>query len=181
MARASILGLYNYDPDIFAELSFPEGIDKATAISTIIFQNAELGLLYTDPETLKTAIGAWSYASQYTWEKYARILSLEYNPIWNKDGTITETEEIGRERSSSGTGENKVSAFNETTYQNRVKDETETEASESETREYTRVEQGNIGVMSTQSMIREEEQIAKFNVYDEISKDFKNRFCVMVY
>lgn len=181
MARASIVTLYNYDPNIFEDLSFPEGIDRAIAITTILFQNAELGLLYTDPETLKTAIGAWSYASQYTWEKYARILTLEYNPIWNKDGTITETEETNRELESDGTGENKVSAFNESTYQNRSKDETHSEGTEGETREYTRRETGNIGVTSTQSMIREEEEIAKFNVYDEISKDFKARFCIMVY
>ena len=177
MARASILGIYNYEPDIFADVNFPDPIDKATAISTILLQNAELGLLYSDPETLRTALGAWSVASQYSWEKLAATLELEYNPIWNKDGTITETEKVTLD--ADGTNETQVSAFNESTYQNRSKD---TVAQDNTTeRTYERVEQGNIGVTSTQQLIKEERQTAEFNIYDRISEDFRNRFCIMVY
>lgn len=177
MARASILGIYNYEPDIFADVNFPEPIDKATAISTILLQNAELGLLYSDPETLRTALGAWSVASQYSWEKLAATLELEYNPIWNKDGKISETETI--QRTGGGSNETKVSAFNESTYQNRAKDEST--ANETVGRQYIKEEQGNIGVTSTQQLIKEERETAEFNIYDCISEDFRNRFCIMVY
>ena len=177
MARASILGIYNYEPDIFEDVNFPDPIDKATAISTILLQNAELGLLYSDPETLRTALGAWSTAYQYSWEKLAATLELEYNPIWNKDGTITETEKVTLD--ADGTNETQVSAFNESTYQNRAKD---TVAQDNTTdRTYERVEQGNIGVTSTQQLIKEERETAEFNIYDRISEDFRNRFCIMVY
>lgn len=40
---------------------------------------------------------------------------------------------------------------------------------------------GNIGVMSTQDMIKQEREIAMFNVYDIIIDEFKQRFCLMVY
>lgn len=40
---------------------------------------------------------------------------------------------------------------------------------------------GNIGVMSSQSMIQEERNIALFNMYDIIIESFKERFCIMVY
>lgn len=40
---------------------------------------------------------------------------------------------------------------------------------------------GNIGVMSTQDMIRQERSIDLFNVYDIIIEDFKMRFCILVY
>lgn len=40
---------------------------------------------------------------------------------------------------------------------------------------------GNIGVMSTQDMIKQERQIDLFNVYDIIIEDFKMRFCILVY
>ena len=40
---------------------------------------------------------------------------------------------------------------------------------------------GNIGVMSTQDMIKQEREIALFNLYDIIIDEFKQRFCVMVY
>lgn len=40
---------------------------------------------------------------------------------------------------------------------------------------------GNIGVTSTQQMIREQRNIELFNMYDIIIEDFKMRFCILVY
>lgn len=40
---------------------------------------------------------------------------------------------------------------------------------------------GNIGVTTTQKMIREEREIAEFNIYDRMIEDFMNRFCIMVF
>lgn len=40
---------------------------------------------------------------------------------------------------------------------------------------------GNIGVTTTQNMIKQERQIDLFNVYDIIIEDFKMRFCILVY
>lgn len=40
---------------------------------------------------------------------------------------------------------------------------------------------GNIGVTTTQKLIREQRVIDLFNVYDIIIEDFKMRFCVLVY
>lgn len=40
---------------------------------------------------------------------------------------------------------------------------------------------GNIGVSTTQQLIREEREVVKFNIYDYIINSFKNRFCLLVY
>ncbi len=40
---------------------------------------------------------------------------------------------------------------------------------------------GNIGVTTTQKLIREQRDIELFNVYDIIIEDFKMRFCILVY
>ena len=40
---------------------------------------------------------------------------------------------------------------------------------------------GNIGVTTTQKLIKEERQIDRFNPYDMIIEDFKMRFCILVY
>lgn len=40
---------------------------------------------------------------------------------------------------------------------------------------------GNIGVTSTQELIEQERNIAKFNVIDYIIQSFKDRFCIMIY
>lgn len=44
-----------------------------------------------------------------------------------------------------------------------------------------RVEQGNIGVTSTQSLIQEQREVVKLNILDYIIEEFKNRFCLKVY
>ena len=40
---------------------------------------------------------------------------------------------------------------------------------------------GNIGVTTTQKLIREQREIDLFNIYDIIIEDFKMRFCILVY
>ena len=40
---------------------------------------------------------------------------------------------------------------------------------------------GNIGVTTTQEMIEQERRIDLFNIYDIIIKDFKMRFCILIY
>lgn len=40
---------------------------------------------------------------------------------------------------------------------------------------------GNIGVTTTQEMIKQEREIATFNIIDVIITSFKNRFCLQVY
>ncbi len=45
----------------------------------------------------------------------------------------------------------------------------------------TDIEQGNIGVTTTQQMIQAERDLVRFNIYDLIIEDFKQRFCVLIY
>ena len=40
---------------------------------------------------------------------------------------------------------------------------------------------GNIGVTTTQQLIREQREIDLFNLYDIITEDFKMKFCILVY
>ena len=175
----SILALYNYDNSIFDGLKMPQDenfvdiLDKDTVIDTICSQNAELELLYSDPDTMKKLIKLWSDSSQYSWQKLAESLYFDYNPIWNKDGTIKEHETGG----SGSSSEEKVAAYNSATYEPRSYSNGRVDSG----RDLERTEQGNIGTVSTQKLIQEEREVAMFNIYDRISEDFRNRFCLMVY
>lgn len=40
---------------------------------------------------------------------------------------------------------------------------------------------GNIGVTTTQTMLQQEREISDFSIYDAITNDFKQRFCLLVY
>lgn len=192
-ATLSILGMYQYDPTIFDEMLLPEGMDRDTIVNNILMECAELESLFPNPNFLKTAIGLWSKKEMYTWQRVWNASQLEYNPIWNKDGTITDTEtrDITNTRNLASSGSTssteQVSAFNESTFQN--KSQVSGTASGSDTGtvrdagtiSHTIRETGNIGVTTSQQMLKEEYEVSQMNPYSMIVDSFKNRFCLLVY
>lgn len=110
----SILGAYNHDPTIFEGLTLPSEpwtkdyadlfktfpqMDKAVLISNLLLECAELSLLHTNTDFLKEEIRLWSQMHALDWQQLYETMFYHYNPIWNKDGVIAETEtenETGR-------------------------------------------------------------------------------------
>jgi len=228
-AGISIIGMYEYDPTIFENLHVPSGVSADVVRRWILHKCGNLATMYTDADYLKTAIGVWCDAHQWEWTKLNATTQFVYNPIWNKDGTITETHVHGAQSESdtygqdaqstqygatektrtngakSGTMENSVQGFNSGSYVPSDKTETtdaqsiDTEAdathtdtttrqartdshtAQSYTDTDTRVESGNIGITTTQQMIREEREVARFSIYEHIADDFKQNFCILVY
>ena len=85
--------------------------------------------------------------------------------------TTSETHNYGKtETTAYGKTENKSGSFN---YGHTV--------NEQDSKEYANHAHGNIGVTTTQKLIREQREVAEFNVYDRIIKDFMDRFCIMVF
>ena len=135
-ATLSILGLYQYSPDVFDLLKLPVGVSLDSVRDNILMELAEQELLYPSGAFMKTAIGIWSTKQLPVWEKLYATTKLEYNPIHNYDRTEEWTEEETGNRNESRTqsqesnGESSetvqnsgedtfksdVSAFNETTY-----------------------------------------------------------------
>ena len=240
MSKLSILGLYKYDQSLFDNMQLPADFtadDRETLINNLLMECAEFECTYPAFDFCKAAIGIWSKARLRVWQKLYNTMFLEYNPIWNKDGTITETrtkeysgEKAGTVESSKeaesergdahslirtetgdsdSTTENKTAGFNSSDYVKKdnstidgswSESETTTDrhtitgndsetgsttesgtTSGEETEEYTRIEQGNIGVTSTQQLIREEREVAMFEIDEMIINDFKKQFCILVY
>lgn len=90
----SIMGMYEYDPTIMDGLNVPDGVDKEDVINNIMLECAELELIYPRLETMKLAISIWSNSNQLTWNKLYKTMTIDYNPIWNVDADITDTEKI---------------------------------------------------------------------------------------
>lgn len=159
----SIMGMYEYDNSLFDGLDVPTYTDdsgtvhvvnKQDVINSILLNCAELEVLYTNFDTMKLAIGVWSASEQDTWRKMFESQKLKYNPLWNVDADIVN---IGS-----------VMGFNE--------DENWSDAAK-ETQRRT----GNIGVTSSQSLVREYRDVADFSIIRFITESFKKRFCLMVY
>lgn len=88
----SILGMYQHDETIFNNMWLPVGLDKETTVKSILFECAELEILYPEIEVLKKAIELWSKSNQYSWQKLYNTMFFDYNPIWNVDANIADHE-----------------------------------------------------------------------------------------
>ena len=201
--RLTLIGLYeNYSDSLFANLSFPVGIDAETFIDTLLLRYGECPLIYPDFDFMVLAIGAWSRKWH---DNFARIFSAfneEYNPLHNYDRTEEWTEkeiedknlnrDTETEENRSGNTESKVSAFNETTYS--PSDYSEDSATnnsegnekinEDNTRDTVRKGRiyGNIGVTQSIDMLRNEvEYRSANNAYDIFAEMFYKEFCMYVF
>lgn len=197
MTLLSVMGLYQFDDTLFDVMTVPDGVDHDAVVAAILTECAELEIMLPDPDVFKTSLEYWSRAQLPIWTKLYNTTNLEYNPIWNKDGTITETRNLGRtdnetrnlanSAETSATGQ--VSAYNSSTFQNADRQTMNGSGTDtgtinrtgSDTGTVTRRETGNIGVTTTQQMIREERDISTFNIYDYIVNAFKYMYCLGVY
>lgn len=194
----SIAGLYSFNDHLFDDMYIPESLDRDTVVASIIMETEGLEALYVDVPFMMNAIKYWSITMRHKWDKLVASMNFEYNPIWNKDGVRTHTEEENKssERdetvadSTASTSNNFGAGFNTTsgltnrerdTVQNSGQVKTDDDLKESTKRESKDVEQGNIGVTSTQQLIKEEREVADINIYSIIAKDFKHKFCIQVY
>lgn len=199
----SVLGLYNEDDTLFEDFLLPESdhIELNTLVENILAECAELEVLYTDPVMFKHILKYWSKSRLHVWQELADTMDYDYNPIWNKDvhdhevihhtKDMTTTYSDQASNSSSGTTTNQAVAFNSGTFDDREKDissgsmsstdnsTTRDAGAQDENREL--ISQGNQGVTSTQQMIKEQREVSEFSLYAIIIKEFKLRFCLLVY
>lgn len=190
--------MYNFDKSIFDCIDLPDNLSTADFINTLLTQYGELPVLYSYPPLLKSLIATWSNTSQYTWAHLSETLKAEYNPIENYDRTETSTDvftgttktNATNNATSNGTGKTQVYGYNNltspaddsasetTSASNSTSDSAETNTST--TAHDSRVH-GNIGVTTTQQMLQSERELAMFNIYDIIAKDFQKRFLIWIY
>lgn len=223
-----LIALYNWDSTIFDGLKVPtaadlnpdiEYISPIPALSNadlrdeLLAQIGEMTPLYNQPDVLKHMIATWARTQKPVWVKLWQTTLYKYNPIWNKDGTYSET--LTRSGNNSGgnsakgsnssndtlthgrTDTHSVTGFDTNAFSNSYRDQASgsdiNKGSESfsnsgdysgkysESQMLTRTEHGNIGVTTTQAMIKEEREAAVFNMYDYIIEAFKKRFCLLIY
>lgn len=180
-ALISIIALYKAQPDLFDDLHIPPALNREALIDELCMECGEMNLTITNPQVLKIAIDRWSSTRIEVWQHLFDTTQYVYNPIWNKDGVIKETEKMTSKSSMDGTDTDETSAYNSTTYQPNNKTTIDHDTAGEANVERTRTEHGNTGITTTQQMITEEREIADFSLYRLIIDEFKRRFCIMVY
>ena len=203
-ATQTLLGLYqiglNRDQNFFDHLTFPEGIDHDLAVTNILHQAGDFEVLYPDLQFMCDGCEMFSLKWKRTFEKWLEVMAEEYFPLDNYDRkeawsdsyseSTSHLESLSTSESSSMSGhtstsdstsnsaltDNDISAFNANTLQNDTSAATNAlTAGQSSHR--GRVH-GNIGVMTTQSIYREQWDLQNLNLYDEIYRLFAREFLI---
>lgn len=204
-ATMTMLGMSNYVPDLFDDLTFPAGIDKETAVDEILLKCGEFEVLYSNPAFLKTAITHWGKKHYRTFAEWVKALAIEFDPLYNYDRFEEYTDDkTGSSKANSisstmttstgSTGSQRdVSAYDSSTYEPREKETgsssgsgsgtgtASNEASETEKVTHKAHLYGNIGVTTSTQMLEDFLRVERFTIYEEIADLFVTEFCIMVY
>lgn len=181
--------MHLWDGDLFDDITLPSGMDKTTVVNQIMLDNGLLEVVYPEHDLLKGLIKAHFLARQLDYQRLWDAVSQTYNPLYNLDRKNTLTEKTERTDNATGTtatsNENKVSAFDSSTYQpseeltGSTNSNTETQGQDVHTLESH--EEGSIGVITPQDMLRREFDIRKdWNIYKFISMDFRENFMIQL-
>lgn len=181
--------MHLWDGDLFDDITLPTGMDKTTVVNQIMLDNGLLEVVYPEHDLVKGLIKAHFLARQLDYQRLWEAVSQTYNPLYNLDRKNTLTEKTERTDNATGTtastNENKVSAFDSSTYQpseeltGSTNSNTESQGQDVHTLESH--EEGSIGVITPQDMLRREFDIRKdWNIYKFISMDFRDNFMIQL-
>ena len=162
----------------------------------------------TTINNIKKSIAIMLLSKQYTYENLYESTVLEFNPLWNVDGTETTSRTLVQTgtdsfaKSGTDTTSNSgddVTKGQKTTYDTSFLDtdkttlthglesETEYDSSNTETRNLRDVEtitferHGNIGVISTVKLLEEYRELALYDLWKYITHDIVNQFTYGIY
>lgn len=199
----------NDDKGLWKDIVLDERLNKDILITQIVVNCSQMTPLLNTWDSFKMCSDAFFAKWSYQITKLCDTLDFQYNPIWNKDGTVKYVKNSDRENSrnvsddytenndttGNSTTNNEVSAYDSSTYQPHDKDstnysdnkdigskrDTDTKESEGYAENYTEIQQGNIGVTTTQQMIKEEQALYDFSIYEWIVKRYRNELFIRVF
>lgn len=189
--------MHLWDGDLFDDITLPTGMDKTTVVNQIMLDNGLLEVVYPEHDLLKGLIKAHFLARQLDYQRLWDAVSQTYNPLYNLDRKNTLTEKTERTENTTGnttsnatqSTEQKVSAFDSSTYQpseqmsGNTSDNTDatTDTQGEDVHTLESHEEGSIGVITPQDMLRREFDIRKdWNIYKFISMDFRDNFMIQL-
>lgn len=217
----TLIGLYNYDNNLFDLLTLPASLDKDTLVDNLLLRSGQFEVMYPDPDFMKFSIGAWSRKWQATFQRWVDALAIEYDPLENYDrreewtdkkhGASAESDTENRTQngkthgatigSTNTTTTHNVSAYDSSTLQPSYDDVTAgTDAShtasvlqntdnvtaqklshDAENALHEGRIHGNIGTLTSQTMLQSELDLGYWNIYEKIIDIFLTEFVIPIY
>lgn len=203
IAIATLIGLNHayqslHDVDIFDGIQLPEGMDRQLVVDRCFHRCGEFSVGHTDWEFMHDEILDFFKVHYNTFDRMWKVLQMEYNPLENYDRienygeSGSNSNQASSSNSSSGSGSvtNTRAAENSANYEPYEKSTTSdsasgttgTSASGSYSNKHNSHIHGNIGVTTSQQMLRSEfEDVAPLNVYETIANLFADDFCIQCY
>lgn len=203
-AKVTLIAMHilyqNAGEDLFENLTLPDGISKQTVVDTILMNGGEYECLYSDPSYVHDSISVWSYKWAHTLERWVNALNQDYEPLWNYDRNERETRtpnitnkrvpDLTDTNGGTVTEEHTRSAFDSSNYQPSDKDVTtpantlHTTGSdtytETGTESWMRRMYGNIGVTTSQDMLKQELEVSVWSLYDSIARLFLQEYVIPI-
>lgn len=197
-ATLTLLGLHQYGVahgvNMFEHLELPVEIDKEVCIQNILLQCGMYELLYPDLDFMVDAVDLFSKKYERTFSKWVEVMNTEYKPLanydrieqWSDSASTSTSESVNTSTSDNASRSENISAFNTDSMKpNTSASEKNNTAGKQDT--INQVDSlsrhdgqiwGNIGVMTTQAIFKEEWELDKLNIYDEIMKLFAREFVI---
>ena len=201
----TLIGTYEFYPDLFASLNLPTGFDKSAFIDALLLDQGEKSVLYSNPVYMAYSIGKWGAKWYHEFERIKEAIEEDYNPLHNFDrheeyndasstnslGTSSDT--VQHTRTTNDVTTHEVSAFNSTGYQ---ADDQTTESGgnytdgrsgnvtgqESVNSAHIGHLYGNIGVTKSQDMLRDEIEVRmRTNLYGIMARMFAEELLINIY
>lgn len=202
----TLRGMYEYNPNLFDGITLPEKVDHDLTVSTILDYCGSNEVRYPDMTMLTAMILDFFKIWDWKFEKLAKTLDLEYNPIENYDryeDSTHGTTHSGKDITENGgkttvtpntTTESDYYGFNLAEGSRPVdkstvsgSDVTQSESESSLTHDHVEDLKinshihGNIGVTTSQQMIQSEKELADFSIYYTIAMQFEDAITIPVY
>ena len=188
--KLTLNGLFQFDNSLFDNLELPSELTKDTCIQVILEKCGEFPLLYPDFDYMKYSIGVFSKKWEWTLNKWAKAINIEYDPLYNFDRheLYTDTSKTKAESNTNASSLNEVSAFNDidsAAPNMKPTSRATSEAGGVNEGEGTTTHEGrlygNIGVTTSQQMLQSELNLGYWNIYNEIANLFSTEYCIRIY
>ena len=201
--RIPLSTLINYDNSILNGFYYPAtGLDDF--LSYFQLEYGEFTPIYQEPALLKEHIRVLGIALKDTIDAWANVLQLEYNPLENYDRTETGGDTTTHGKGETITGghtdtqpkhevEHKISADNTSTYYQSdltLQDESKivrtyqqelTQESGTTSLKHNWRIRGNIGVTTSQEMLKQELDVRRFCYMEEVGRLYAEKLLVLLY